>query len=321
MTGRIPKVVVIGGTYVDMAIRCSQIPSPGQNVTGSGLSYTPAGPGPNQAVEAALCGCEVYLVSKVGGCPFGQMVRDNLAEFNVNTDFVYSAEAKRTGAIVTFVNAEGENAGCTYIGANSALRPRDIEAAEQIIAEADICLIHGRLPQDAIITAIRCAKLHGTRVILNPARPIESQAVGGQKRDLPIEYFFANILIPNLYEAADITEHSAANIRTAKLIGSDLVAHGVDTAIITMGKRGCMVVDRVGADHIPAFEIELVDHTCTGDAFAGALAAYCAVKDDIRTAAKFASAAGALVCTKFGSIEALPAKAEIIELLQKEDIE
>jgi len=56
-------------------------------------------------------------------------------------------------------------------------------------------------------------------------------------------------------------------------------------------------------------------------AFAGALAAYCAVKDDIREGVKFASAAGALVCTKFGGIEALPSKADIIQMLQREDID
>ena len=320
MTGRSPKVVVVGSTYVDMVIRCGQIPSAGQSVSGSALSYIATGPGPNQAVEAALCGCDVHLISKVGGGPFGQMVKANLAEFNVNTDFVYTAEAKNTGVVVTLVNAEGENTSLTYTGANSALLPQDIESAEQIISEADVCLIHGELPQDAVITAIRCAELHGTKVILNPARPIESKRNEGQDNgDLPIEYFSANILIPNLYEAADITEQSAASIHTAKLIGSDLVTRGVDSAVITMGKRGCMVVDRDSADHIPAFEVELVDQTCRGDAFAGALAAYCAVKDDIREAVKFASAAGALACTKFGSIEALPTKADIIELLQKED--
>jgi ribokinase len=247
------------------------------------------------------------------------MVKERLAEFDINTEFVYTAEAKNTGIIVTLVNAAGENADCIYTGANSALRPQDIDAAEQIISEADVCLIHGRLPQQAIVTAIRSAKVHGTKVILNPARPLEQPS--GENIALPIEYFSADILIPNLYEAADITEKSTANIRTAKLIGSDLVARGVASAVITMGKRGCMVVDRSGADHIPAFEVELVDQTGRGDAFAGALAAYCAVKDDVRDAVKFASAAGALACTKFGSIEALPSKAEIIELLQKEDVE
>jgi len=319
MSGRIPKIVVIGGTYVDMVIKCRKIPSPRRSVYGSSLSYTAAGPGPNQAMESALCGCEVNLISKVGGDKFAQMARETLAEFNVNTEFVYRAEAKNTGVIVTLVNSEGENASCVYTGANSSLRPQEIDAAEHIISDADVCLVHGRLPHEAIVTAIRCAKLHKTKIILNPVRPIEKP--GRKSVDLPIEYFSVDILIPNLYEAAEITDQSDASVRTAKLIGSDLVARGVNCAVITMGKRGCMVVDRSSADHIPAFEVELVNQTGRGDAFAGALAAYCAVKDDVREAVKFASAAGALACTKFGSIEALPTKAEIIELLQKEDAE
>jgi sugar/nucleoside kinase (ribokinase family) len=41
----------------------------------------------------------------------------------------------------------------------------------------------------------------------------------------------------------------------------------------------------------------------------------------MKEAVKFASAAGALACTKFGSVEALPTKADIIQLLQKEATE
>ena len=317
MPGKSPRVVVVGGTYVDMAIRCGQIPPPGQSEDGSALSYRTAGPGPTQAVEAALCGCQVHLISKVGGDPFARMVKNSLAEYNVNTEFVHVAEAKNTGMVVTLVNAAGENASCNYAGANTALLPQDIADAEQIIAESDVCLIHGQLPQDAIVSALRCAELYGVKVILNPVRPLER--AHKQACELPIEYFTADILIPNLYEAADITEQSTANIRAAKLIGSDLVARGVDYAVITMGKRGCMVIDRDSADHIPAFEVELVDHTGRGDAFAGALAACCAVDNDVRAAAKFASAAGALACTKFGSFEALPTRADILQLLLKEE--
>ncbi len=319
MTGRIPKVVVVGGIYVDVAIKCTHIPQPSQSVMGSELSYTVTGPASNQAAEAALCDCDVHIISKIGGDPFGEMVKQSLTEFKINTDFVYTAEAKNTGTVVTIVNAEGENTSFIYTGANGALQPKDIEAAEQIIADADVCLIHGRLPHDTIVRAIRCANLHTTKVILNPERP--SDRTGRQNSDLPIEYFSVNILVSNIYEAAEITEQSAANIRTAKLIGSDLVARGAGAAVITMGKRGCLVVDRNGADHMPAFDVELVDQTCTGDAFVGALAACCAVTNDLKDAVKFASAAGALACSKFGSMEMLPTKAEIIELLQKEDIE
>jgi ribokinase len=317
-SGRIPKVVVIGPIYVDMAIKCVKLPSPVQSVLGSSLTYSLTGPGPNQAVEAAFCGCEVHLISKIGGDAFGQIAKSSLAEHKINTDHVLTAEAKNTGVVVTLVNAAGENASCHYAGANSALCPRDIEAAEQIISEADVCVIHGGLPQDAIIAAVRSAKIHSKKVILNPAKSAEQKEQEGC--DLPTEYFMADVMIPNLDEAADITEQPTAGIRTAKLIGSDLVARGVKYAVITMGKRGCMVVDRDSADHIPAFDVELVDQTGRGDAFTGALAAYCAVEDDVRGAVKFASAAGALACTKFGSIEAMPTKSDIIQLLQKEDM-
>ncbi len=319
MLGRNPKLVVIGGTYIDMAIRCSQIPSIGQYVIGSALSYAIAGHGPVQAAQAALCGCDVSLISKIGSDSFAKMILDGLAEYKIKTDFVRVAKAKNTGVNVTMVNAEGENSGCFYSGANCALVPMDITAAEDIISEADVCLIHGELPQDTITEAIRCARLHGTKTILSPARPLEQKGQEGE--DYPDEYFMVDVIIPNLSEAADITEQVTAGVRNGKLIGSDLIARGVKHAVITMGRKGCMVVDREGADHIPAFDIELVNQSGRGDAFTGALAAFCAIEDDIRGAVKFASAAGALACTKFGLIEALPTKADIILLLQKQDTE
>src|SRR4030042_920789 len=272
MSGRKPVIVVIGGTYIDMAVKCQQVPQPGHSVKGSALSYVIAGPGPSQAVEAALCGCEVYLISKVGGDPFAKMAIEGLSERGVKTKLIYTAEAQNTGVVFTLVDSKGENTTCIYTGANGSLSPKDVDAAEQIILEADVCLIHGRLPQKSITRAIQSARIHNTKIILNPARPIEQPKRASV--DLPPEYFSVDVLIPNLYEAADITDKTDTGIRTAKLIGSDLVARGVGCAVITMGKRGCMVVDRRSADHIPAFDVELVDQAGRGDAFAGALAAF-----------------------------------------------
>lgn len=320
MKKSLAQVVVIGASYIDMAVKCPRIPLPGQSVAGFELSCVATGPGPNQAAQAALCGCDVHLISKVGNDIFAQFVRQTLDDFSVNTEFLASANAKSTGVVVTLVDSSGENAICDYSGANSALTPEDIKAAERVIAQCNVCLIDGRLPQDTIVAAIRTAKLFGKKVILNPARPIERSTADTR---LPPEYFSADILIPNIYEAADIAESGspAINIhQNAKLIGSDLVARGAGAAVITMGRRGCLIVDRYATTHVPAFEVELVDQTARGDAFAGALAACCAVQDDLTQSVKFASAAGALACTKFGSIESLPSKEEIIELLQKQEL-
>jgi ribokinase len=312
----------VGDSYIDVAIRCDHIPLPGQSVTGAGFSYTAAGSGPLQAVQAALCGCQVHLVSKIGSDPFREVLRQSLVEFGIETEFVHTAEAKNSGLIITLVNGKGENAAVSYAGANTALGLQEIKSAEEVISQADICLVAGELPQETIIEAIRCAKLHGRKVVFNPAAPMPSYPHQQGEFELPAEYFNADIMIANLSEATGIVEQSAAisaRRETAKLVGSDLVARGVGSAVITMGRRGSMVVDRQGADHIDAFDVELVDQTGRGDAFVGALAAYCAVADDVRQAAEFASAAGALTCTRFGSIEAMPSKAEIIELLQREE--
>lgn len=318
MSRRGPGIVVVGGAYVDMTLRCTEFPSAGQAMTGSGLNYSPSGPGTNQAVEAVLCGCTVHLVTKVGGDAFGAMLRSSLEEWGVHTDYVHVAQALNTGVVVTLVNAAGENAVCRCPGANAALQARDVEVAQQVISEASVCLIHGQLPQEAMVEAICLAQVHGTRVIVNPALPCGPH--GPRAGDLPIECFSADLLLANLVEAAEITEGTCSgqtHIHAAKMIGSELVARGVRNAVVTLGRRGCVLVDRNGAEHVPAFEVELVHQTGRGDAFAGALAAYLAVEDDVRKAVEFASAAGALACTKFGFLESMPTRAEIIQLLQR----
>jgi ribokinase len=79
------------------------------------------------------------------------------------------------------------------------------------------------------------------------------------------------------------------------------------------------MVDRESAEHVPAFTVDLVDKTCAGDAFGAALAASYAAGDKMSDAVRFACAAGALACTKFGGQDSLPRKEEIIELLQRGD--
>jgi ribokinase len=308
--------VVIGSVYADMAIRCVDFPSTGQVAAGSSFSCTAAGAGSNQAIQAALCGCEVHLVGKVGKDIFGQMIKDNLMDFGVSSNFIFEAEAKNTGVSVSFVSSSGATRTVVSEGANRALLGSDIKGTEfeKLLARANICLINGGLAGDFVCSAIRTAKLSKTRIILDPA--LSSEQFENQSAKLPLDYYTADILVPNFVEAAELTAAGNHNIHTAKLIGSDLIARGVGCVVIKLGRRGALVVDREGASHIPPFEVKFVDHSGCGDAFDGALAASCAVGDEIRKAVKFASAAGALACTKFGAQESLPKKEEILELLQ-----
>jgi len=319
MAGRIPKVVVVGPSYVDIAIKCHQVPQPGQIVDGGGLSCNPSGPGPNRAIEAALCDCESYLVSKIGEDVFGQMVCGNLEKNNVATEFVYIAQAMSTGVAVTMVDSLGENSGCVSVGSNRALSKDEVECAEveQLISSADVCLIHGDLPVDVVKSTIRTAGIYKTKVILEIEVPIrDSSEIGGL--GWPIEYFSANVLIPVFHHEGPIAgaEQGAGIVHKHKLIASEFVARGAESVILKMGMRGFFIVERSGMRQITGIEGQgVLNHTNGGDAFAGALAASVGAGDELAIAVKFAAAAAAIAAEKNDTNEALASKQEIIQLL------
>ena len=65
----------------------------------------------------------------------------------------------------------------------------------------------------------------------------------------------------------------------------------------------------------PAFPVHTVDTLGAGDVFHGAFALAITEKQELRQALRFASAAAALKCTRFGGAFAAPQRAEVEELL------
>jgi ribokinase len=319
MTGRIPRVVVVGPTYVDMVIQCKEFPRPGETVDGFRAACIPTGEGPNRAVEAAFCDCEAALISKVGEDPFGEMARANLRRFGINTELVYTASAMSTGVSMTMVDSRGENLSCTSAGVNRALSADEVGCApaESLIGAADVCLVSGELPEEAVITAIRIALLHRTKIILETA-PQDHGITRAADLRWPTEYYSVDVLIPNFYKLVEGAELGAGSAGELKLMASELVAKGIGCVLIKMPPREVFIVDRFDTTHVPWFNLDIVDQTASADAFAGALAASWAVGDEPAAAVKFACAAGALSMARFGAQDSLPKKTHIIELLQKQ---
>ncbi|MBN1815726.1 MAG: hypothetical protein JW828_00105 [Sedimentisphaerales bacterium] len=317
MAGRIPRVVVLGPIYVDMAVRCRRFPEPGQTVEGSGFSCVATGSGPHIAVQAAVCGCEVHLLGKVGDDVFGALACESLDRYRVNTNFIYKAPAISTGIIVTMVDSQGENSSCISQGANRALCHDEVDCAlvEQLINSADVCIVSAKVGLEAAVAAIRIAQLNRTKVILQADVHVEEN---GRlvAQDWPKEYLLVDVLVPELTWMVPRTESSAGTVSEMKHIGTELVATGFSCVMLTMGSRGGVVVDRTGTVHVSVPECQRVDRTACEDAFAGALAAAIGAQDAPVRAARFACVAASLVCSRFGGLDALPKKAEIIEMLQ-----
>jgi sugar/nucleoside kinase (ribokinase family) len=111
-----------------------------------------------------------------------------------------------------------------------------------------------------------------------------------------------------LQETADVTDDGQALTKIAKLTPSFLAG--------TRGPKGTIWLDAQGhLQETPAFPVHTVDTLGAGDVFHGAFTLAITEGQDIPTALRFASAAAALKCTRFGGAFAAPQRAEVEELL------
>jgi len=107
-----------------------------------------------------------------------------------------------------------------------------------------------------------------------------------------------------LQETADVTDDGEALQKIAKLTPSFLAG--------TRGAQGTVWLDEHHhLQQTPAFPVHTVDTLGAGDVFHGAFALAITEKQDLRTALRFASAAAALKCTRFGGAFAAPQRAEV----------
>jgi sulfofructose kinase len=111
-----------------------------------------------------------------------------------------------------------------------------------------------------------------------------------------------------LQETAGVADDAEALKKIAKLTPSFLAG--------TRGAQGTIWLDEQhNVQQTPAFPVHTVDTLGAGDVFHGAFALAITEKQELRDALRFASAAAALKCTRFGGAFAAPQRAEVAELL------
>jgi sugar/nucleoside kinase (ribokinase family) len=117
-----------------------------------------------------------------------------------------------------------------------------------------------------------------------------------------------------LQETADVADDGEALKKIAKLTMSFLAG--------TRGPRGTIWLDENGElQETQAFPVHTVDTLGAGDVFHGAFALAITEGQNLREALRFASAAAALKCTRFGGAFAAPQRAEVEEFLNRDRAE
>ena len=93
------------------------------------------------------------------------------------------------------------------------------------------------------------------------------------------------------------------------------VESGAKVAGVTRGEQGTTMLVDGALHHVPAVPVQVVDTLGAGDIFHGAYALALAEGKPVLAAARFASAAAAVKCSRPGGREGSPTRSEVEELL------
>ncbi len=318
------NVIVVGSFVQDLTFNCAEFPKPGETIIGQFLTG-PGGKGSNQAVAAARAGAKVGYIGAVGRDAFGAGART--FQENEGIQWLAAEKADRpTGAAAILVNSRGQNEIVVALDANEALTPADIDAHADALRGARVVVTQLEANLAAEAHALRIAREGGATTILNPApmrADFDPALLENVSILIPNETEFCALihLLPQTKATADLGFDETKLESLAEDVLHKLCREfGVETMIVTLGARGCLVSRADTYALIPATAgIKAVDTTGAGDAFVGAFAAALAEfgPEEIERAARFANAGAGLSVTKPGTAPAMPTRAEINTLLDE----
>lgn len=298
------QITVIGSYNVGLFLKGKDIPMPGQTLIGDTFTEGGGGKGSNQAVAAAKLGADAYFVGCIGTDKYGKDALKMYEELKISSEYIREEESIHTGISVIFIDEKGNNSIMVIPGANYYLSNADIDAAVPAMEKSMIVGFQLENSLDVVSYGIKKAFETGACTLLDPA----------PAQPLPDElYPYITILKPNEHEATILSGISVTDKESAIEAGKWFVEKGVRTAIITLGDKGAVLVEKERQEFFPSMKVDAVDTTGAGDCFSGALMAGLAKGMELEEAIPFAHKAAAISTTHLGVIEALPDQKQIEE--------
>jgi len=137
------------------------------------------------------------------------------------------------------------------------------------------------------------------------------------KRDLSDAFELAlqhDAIVSNEPDLLDVTGTWTLGDAVAAL-QSRMKGQNLRAAFVTRGAEGCRVVTETNRWNLPAFQLDVVDPTGAGDAFAAGVAWGMAQRWSWPEIGRFANAVGGLACCALGAQTSLPTVENVAAIL------
>ena len=298
-----PRILCIGMPVRDLTFRVPGLPARGSKENATHFDEICGGNALNGAIGIARLGGRASICGPMGDAreTTSRYIFDKMAEEGIEMRHIVHMPSLVTPISNIMIDPSGERTIVTF---------RDPELWKVRLPDTNTLLEDC----DAILTESRCAAFctnlcaeatrRGIPVIVDVDR-----AMSLREGLLTASSHLVFSSEP-LQETAGIADDGEALKKIAKLTPSFLAG--------TRGAQGTIWLDEHHhLQQTPAFPVHTVDTLGAGDVFHGGFALAITEGQDLRSALKFASAAAALKCTRFGGAFAAPQRAEVEALLSQ----
>jgi sugar/nucleoside kinase (ribokinase family) len=296
-----PRILCVGIPVRDLIFRIQELPERGFKVSASHFDQIAGGNALNAAIAIVRLGGRASICGPMGdaGETSSRYIFDKLADEGIDTRHLVHMPGLVTPISNIMIDPSGERTIVVF---------RDPELWKVSLPDTDTLL------EDcsAILTESRCAEF--CTDLCAEARKRGIPVVVGVDRAMSLREGLltasSHLVFSSeaLQATAGIADDGEALKKIAKLTPSFLAG--------TQGPQGTRWLDE--NQHLrrtPAFPVHAVDTLGAGDVFHGAFTLAITENQQLRQALRFASAAAALKCTRFGGAFAAPQRLEVEELL------
>ena len=267
----------------------------------------------NTASALVRFGLEAAVAGKVGADPFGDFILQLLDERGVDRRGVLQDSAVSTSVTVVLVDSAGERTFLHLPGANGYVRREELD--EDVLFSGRAlhvagALVRPELDGDPTAAVLEEAKTRGLTTSLDTVW----DATGRWDRILP-SLPHLDLFVPSLSEGSAISGQPEP-----ESVASWLRERGVGTVALKLGADGCFVSSEEFEGFVAAPEVEAIDGTGSGDAFAAGLLYGQLAGWPLERSAALANAAGALAATAVGAVEGVQGLQETLALAGLESV-
>lgn len=294
------KVIVIGSVNIDYTIYVENFPIVGETLLGDKKIAALGGKGVNQAIAIKNAGADVSFICFVGIDECATQIKSHIAHYGLKTYF--NEVNMDSGNAYIFVDKNSNNEIVVLSGANFYNDISLIKKYDSEIKEAEYIVLQNEIHKDMNEYIIKTyGKDH--KIVLNPApgKPI--------KKEL-IPYLYC--ITPNEGELALITGEKDLDRGIDSLLNK-----GVKNIVVTLGKNGCIFVNKEERIKRSACRVKAIDTVAAGDTFLGFFVGSLATGKSIKESLRYASAGAGLSTTKKGAAPSIPTLDEVNTFLAK----